>query len=266
MRLSAIARSRTEPFERTLTEFLLERLVVRLTSSKKIAAVLVFKGGYVSKRAYASPSYTTDLDALLQVGLVSSLTKNIIECVEKNFDDGTWFRFEETQDLQTQGEYPGVRFIFRAGLGAVLSDLKKAQVINFDMGTGDFVEVVSSELQSMLEQKPIGWNVYSKEVIVAEKLHSFLSRPLGNSRSKDLYDLKHFLPHCDKEALAAAIRGTFAARRTELPKNLLRDFSSIRTENLKSGWQSAIVNLESVGSFDEVFKEVVGLLQKAVGS
>ena len=52
-------------------------------------------------------------------------------------NDGVWFRFEGQIDLATQGEYGGIRHSYRAGIGEVLKNLKKAQVINFDLGIGD---------------------------------------------------------------------------------------------------------------------------------
>ena len=100
------------------------------------------------------------------------------------------------------------------------------------------------------------------EVIVAEKLHSFLSRPLANSRSKDLFDLQFYLPQCDVKALTDAVKTTFKARGEELPKNLGVAFESLNTGNLRRGWASAVSGLSDVGSFEEVFQSVVKMLKE----
>jgi hypothetical protein len=39
-------------------------------------------------------------------------------------------------DLTTQGEYGGIRHIYRAGIVEILKNLKKAQVVHFDLGIG----------------------------------------------------------------------------------------------------------------------------------
>lgn len=40
-------------------------------------------------------------------------------------------------DLATQGEYGGIRHTYRAGIGELLKDIKRAQIINLDLGIGD---------------------------------------------------------------------------------------------------------------------------------
>lgn len=261
MRLSTIARNRGMAYEKILTEFLLERLVARLTSSKALGSQFIFKGGYVGRRAYGSPRYTVDVDALLRKGDLSSIQRTVIAAVEQDSDDDTWFRFEETQDLQTQGEYPGVRFVFRSGVGELLKDLRRAQIVNLDIGVGDFVQPVELQFEPILDTQLISWTVYSKEVIVAEKLHSLLSRPIGNSRSKDLFDLMFYLPDCDKEMLVKALAGTYKARGDALPENIAASFNAIHLGTLKIGWASATNDIEQAGSFEDAFKKVEFLLK-----
>ena len=67
-RLSRISKASGVPYLLVLTEFLLERLAVRLVADRNLSQCLVFKGGYVSLRVYNSPRYTVDLDALLLRG------------------------------------------------------------------------------------------------------------------------------------------------------------------------------------------------------
>lgn len=78
MKLSAISKQRNVAYKNVLTEFFLERLLARLISVKELSSALVFKGGYVGRRAYGSPRYTIDLDALLEGHTVSELRATII--------------------------------------------------------------------------------------------------------------------------------------------------------------------------------------------
>lgn len=72
-RLSNLSKKRGVNFLSILTEFLIERLVVRFLSSKELSSLFVFKGGYVGRRTYGSPRYTVDLDALLLEKKISAL-------------------------------------------------------------------------------------------------------------------------------------------------------------------------------------------------
>ena len=105
--------------------------------------------------------------------------------------------------------------------------------------------------------------MYPREVIVAEKLHAFLSRPLDNSRSKDLYDLAFHLPACDHGELRSAASKTFLARDSTLPADVPEKFRSLRTENLRRGWPAATAGLTDAGSFEEAFARVLSLLREA---
>ena len=261
MRLSKISKQRGVPYQNILTEFLLERFLVRLLIESELANSFIFKGGYVGRRVYGSPRYTVDLDALIKGRAINSRRDMIIGAAEKDCEDGAWYRFAGTIDLETQGEYPGLRFEFRSGLGKPLEDLTRAQILHFDIGVGDAVKPLEQQLDPLLAGDSLSWSVYPREVIVAEKLHSFLSRPLENSRSKDLFDLLFHLPNCRADTLRDAVAQTFVARGDPLPKAPATEFRNIRTVNLKRGWVSATSSVRDVASFDKVFSEVIAYLE-----
>jgi hypothetical protein len=119
------------------TIFIIERLVARLIADKELASHLVFKGGFVGLKIYESPRYTVDLDALLLKTNIDQTLERVKHKAESEMNDGVWFRFESQVDLATQGEYGGIRQSYRAAIGEVLKNLKKAQVIHFDLGIGD---------------------------------------------------------------------------------------------------------------------------------
>jgi hypothetical protein len=115
-----------------------------------------------------------DVDALAIKAGVESTLKRARDKAESDLEDGVWFRFEDQVDLATQGEYGGIRQVYRAGIGEVLKNLKKAQVVHFDVGIGDPITPgpLATETPSLLSpHEALSWSVYPVETIIAEKLH-----------------------------------------------------------------------------------------------
>ena len=207
------------PFANIATAFLIERLVARLIANKELRKSLVFKGGFVSMKVYASQRYTIDLDALLLKANIEETLQQTKVAAQLDLDDGVWFKFEEQVDLETQGEYGGFRQVYRAGIGPELKNLKKAQIVNFDLGIGDPVTPgpTRATTTALISGEEISWSVYPIETMVAEKLHALISLGAANSRSKDVYDLSIFLPQAEPKTVAEALEKTFAFRSTDLP-------------------------------------------------
>ncbi len=195
-----------------------------MISNKTLAKNLVFKGGFVGLKIYESPRYTVDLDALLVKSNIESTLELVKEKAELDLNDGVWFRFESQVNLATQGEYGGIRHIYRAGIGEVIKNIKKAQIVHFDLGIGDPITPAPQEaITKALFQKneEICWSVYPIETICAEKLHALISHGDQNSRSKDVHDLAVFLPRTNNKILKEAIQKSFDFRDTEVPSSFL---------------------------------------------
>jgi hypothetical protein len=76
-------------------------------------------------------------------------------------------------------------------------NLKRAQVVHFDVGIGNPITLGPKIIETpllLLPQEHIRWSVYPVEMIIAEKLHALIAHGDINSRSKDIYDLANFLP------------------------------------------------------------------------
>ncbi len=245
------------------TVFIIERLVARLIADKNLANHLVFKGGFVGLKIYESPRYTVDLDALLVKANTDETLKRVKQQAESDLSDGVWFRYESQTDLATQGEYGGIRHSYRAGIGEVLKNLKKAQIIHFDLGLGDPITPGPQKKQtpSLLSgNDDLSWSVYPIETICAEKLHALISHGDQNSRSKDVHDLAVFLPKVDGPILKEALKRCFDFRSTELPKSLHAEIKSINTDWLERGWASAVDSIPNAISFKTAFKKVLNLI------
>ena len=258
-KISNIARTRNTAYINVLTEFLIERLLVRIVSDKNLQEALVFKGGFVSLKIYSSPRYTVDLDAVLKKSNIRQTLARVRKAVEQDFGDAVWFRCESETNLTTQGEYGGIRLLFRSGVGEVLKDLKRAQVLNFDLGIGDPIipAPVQEETQTLLGPDPIHWQVYPIETVIAEKLHALIVRGSDNSRSKDVFDLQLFLPKANGKKLRAALKACFGYRKTELPKNLAAELQKIDLKLLSMGWASATASIKNAPTCEEAFRILV---------
>ena len=247
-------------YENLVTVFLIERLVARLVADKSLAQHLVFKGGFVGLKIYESPRYTVDLDALLVKSNIESTLKLVREKAEYDLVDGVWFRFESQVDLATQGEYGGIRQVYRAGIGEVLKNLKKAQIVHFDLGIGDPITPSPQKKQtpSLLgDNEEISWSVYPIETICAEKLHALISHGDQNSRSKDVHDLAIFLPKADRMVLKEAIKKCFDFRKTDVPTSFLNILKELDTTRLEKGWTSAVASIHEASSFKAMFKTLL---------
>ncbi len=267
-KITDLSKKLNVPFQNVQTAFMIERLVARLVADKNLSKHLVFKGGFVGLRVYNSERYTIDLDALLVKLNIESTLKLTKKNAESDLDDGVWFKFEDQVNLATQGEYGGVRQVYRAGIGEVLKNLDKAQVIHFDLGIGDPVTPGPQKIEvpSLLPKgEEISWSVYPIETICAEKLHALISHGNINSRSKDVHDLSVFLPKADAAILGEALKKCFAFRETELPESFSKAIKAINSTSLQRGWLSATATVPTERDFKEVFDSVarqMALLEK----
>lgn len=263
-KLSKISKSIGIPYQNIATSFLIERLLARLLVNSRLSKSLVFKGGYVGLRVYNADRYTVDLDALIVKADIPTTMKLTAQAVESDIGDGTWFELESQIDLKTQGEYGGVRQAFRAGIGEKPKDIKRSQVINFDVGIGDPVtprpvKIITEEL---IGEDNLSWQVYPVETIIAEKLQTLIVRGHDNSRAKDIFDLHYFLPKADHEVLRTAVINCFKFRESELPANLAEYLSKMDRSMLRRGWRSAVTSLKNPPDFDEAFDSILTELEQ----
>lgn len=266
-KLSNLARNLKVAYPKVLTEFLLERLTARLVADPALASRLIFKGGYVSLRIYDSPRFTIDLDALLTQGSLGELSVAATKAAQIDLGDAVWFRLERTVDLQTQGDYGGLRLVFRSGIGEILPDLRRAQIINLDIGTGDPVipGPVSAETPFLLGGGSLSWRVYPAETTVSEKLHALISRGGDSSRSKDLFDLNLLLPRCDPTMLKRSLVETFRYRGTELPKDIPAFLKGLDLTLLSKGWVTAVADISGKFDFKTEFGAMIEKVWKLIG-
>ena len=263
-KLSQLARAQAKPYDKLLTLFLLERIVSRLVFDPVLAQALVFKGGYVSVRVYDSPRFTVDVDAVLHGLSQEAALQKIKEQMLVQHPDAAWFVFAEEKDLATQNEYGGKRLSYRAGLGEIATNLQRAQLIDIDIGTGDPVTPAPQliETTSVLGDTSLSWQVYPVETILAEKLHSLISRGAANSRAKDVFDTGLLLPKADVKTLHAALQATFKYRGDALPNDIAAILEELDTTLLEKGWKSAAGYIAGAGDLKTTLEKIVSWFRK----
>ena len=262
--LFSIATEKKIAFQNLQIMFLLEKMVARLTKVDKLFNKIIFKGGYVGLRVFNSPRYTIDLDALVINSDIKEIKDRIVTAIESDNNDGAWFKYEKEANLLTLGEYGGSRLYFRCGIGNIPVKYHKSQSIHFDLGVGDAVvpAPVKDTIHTLVDDDLLSWMVYTIESSTAEKLHTLIIRGSDNSRSKDVFDLYHFLPQCNLTILNKALSATFSARGDKLPNSIANTISKIDRELLGKGWKSATAGLTEKVSLDEAFYQIIKFCEK----
>lgn len=258
-KLLQIATKENISYQNIQTIFLLERMVARLTKNKELFNKIIFKGGYVGQRVYNSPRHTIDLDALIKNAKINEIRISIIDAIENNINDGTWFKYEKNTDLITLGEYGGTRLYFRCGIGEIPIKHKKSQSIHFDIACGDVVipKPVKNAIYALIDENIFSWMTYTIESTIAEKLHTLIIRGSDNSRSKDVFDLYNFLPKCDISVLKTALFATFSSRGDSFPVDITPLIIKINRDLLEMGWKNATAGLVQKVNFDDAFELIL---------
>jgi predicted nucleotidyltransferase component of viral defense system len=103
--------------------------------------------------------------------------------------------------------------------------------LQIDIGYGDAIvpEAIDSHYPTLLIGAPVPRiRVYSRETVIAEKLHAMISLDEANTRFKDFYDLFMLSEHFSfsLNTLCSSVQHTFERRRTMLPQSAPRPMTT----------------------------------------
>jgi predicted nucleotidyltransferase component of viral defense system len=219
-RLLNLSREREEEFHGLLTRYALERLLYRLGHAG-FRDQFVLKGAMLFSLWSDKPYRPTrDLDLH---GRGNSAVAHVEEafreiCRAHVEEDGMQFLPDTVVGtrIREDQEYDGVRVQLTARLAGATIHLQ------IDIGFGDVITPGPDEVEypTLLDFPPPRLQAYPRETVIAEKFQAIVNLGIANSRMKDFYDLwvlaRSF--SFDGELLCAAIRATFARRRTPLPQ------------------------------------------------
>lgn len=201
-------------------QYAFERLLYRLSVSAHVDE-FVLKGAMLFTAWTGKEQRTTrDLD-FLAYGAPDPeiLAERLGELcrLPVDTDDGLCFEADSiaVSVIGEQRNYTGVH----ASLNAILSTARiKLQI---DVGFGDVVTPAAVRIAfPVLLDFPAPWiRAYTRESVVAEKLHAMVVLGLANSRMKDFYDALVIVEQfsIEHDTLAMAIKRTFDNRKTAIP-------------------------------------------------
>lgn len=175
------------PAQLVMQNYMLERLLERISLSK-YKNNFILKGGFLISAIVGIDSRTTmDLDATIKGFDLSKETINNMfnDICNMDLKDNICFKILNLEDIREKDDYPGVR----VKLHALYLPLKVP--ISVDITTGDKItpKEINYKLSSLFEDREIEVLAYNLETILAEKLETILSRGIVNTRARDYYDV-----------------------------------------------------------------------------
>lgn len=265
-RLRDLARTRHEDFDYVLRQYVMQRLLYRLSCSD-YAEQFLLKGAllfWVWNEDFHRP--TRDID-LLSFGDndVPHLVDVFRQIVSVDNDDGLVFDVDSVTgiEIKEDADYPGVRLT-----GFV--NLAKARIpFQIDIGYGDAVspEPEEAQLPSFLDFPSPQLRVYPVYVVIAEKFQAMVMLGIANSRMKDFYDIKTIAStmELDGQILFDAVKATFERRKTDIVTEPLYVFSDgFKQDKDKQTQWAAFLNkngLEKGSNFSDIVGEIQYFLE-----
>lgn len=220
MQLKALIRNRAKeesvPPQLIMQNYLLERLLERISLSPWREHIVVKGGMLISSLIGVDKRSTKDLDTTVR-GLElthENAEAAFREIVSINADDDFNFEFLRTEDIRETDDYPGLRV-------HLIANYEKISVpVTIDVTTGDKItpEAIEYSYSLMFDNRSIPLMAYPLETVLAEKLETVISRDVGNTRPRDYYDL-HMLwttrrSEISMKTLSAALEATAKKRGT----------------------------------------------------
>ncbi|MCP4140539.1 MAG: nucleotidyl transferase AbiEii/AbiGii toxin family protein [Chloroflexi bacterium] len=263
-RIKKLASENNIPAQAVLQNFMLERLLERISQSTH-KDKLILKGGMLIASLVGVHSRTTmDMDTTLKSHPLSeeALRQTLSEICAIELDDGVIFSLKELKDIRDTDDYGGYRAAINAQYETINTPLK------IDITVGDKVtpEAIEYAFPSIFEEKNIAVWAYNIETVLAEKAETILRRGIFNTRSRDFYDIYILskTQRIDKELFIIALNAT-AKHRSSLSaiEKKAETLKALQDDTLlKERWERYCKdNYYAKGiSFDEVIEALEKLL------
>lgn len=202
------------PAQMMMQNYLLERLLERLSKSPWRDRVVVKGGMLISSLVGVASRTTMDLDTTVRGFDLTHETAEAVfrEIIAVEADDDWGFEFVRTEDIRETDDYPGIRV-------HLLADYAPMSVpVTVDVTTGDRItpDAIEYEYRLLFDDGSIVLMTYTLETILAEKLETVISRGVNSTRPRDYYDI-HILwrlreSDCDIPTLRNALAATCEKR------------------------------------------------------
>lgn len=182
-----LAKDNSIQAEIILRNFMLERLLERISLSEYSDKFILKGGMLVAAMVGIDTRSTMDMDATIKGITLSEeeLEKALNVILAVPVDDGVTMRLSGFENIQDASEYPGIRISIEAILD------KTKQTIKVDITTGDMITPREMEyyFRLLFDDRSIRILAYNLETVLAEKLETILSRSTASTRMRDYYDV-----------------------------------------------------------------------------
>ena len=229
MQLKAIIRNRAKaegvPSQLVMQNYLIERLLERISLSPWRDYIIVKGGMLISSLVGVDKRSTKDLDTTVRGFPLTheNAERAFREIAAVEVDDDFTFEFVRTEDIRETDDYPGIRVHLLANYE------KMASPVTVDVTTGDKItpEAIEYSYPLLFDDRSIAIMSYPLATTLAEKLETVISRSVANTRPRDYYDLRMLWlargAEVDPEVLGDALTATAEKRGTLAAMGNYRD-------------------------------------------
>lgn len=265
-----IAKEKHISAQLVMQNFMLERLLERISASK-YQRNFILKGGFlIAAMVGLDTRATMDMDATIKGLPINEQTvREMFEEICKiEINDDVTFSFRSIGEIREGDEYTGYRVSLSANYPPMAVPLK------LDITTGDKItpKEIEYQFKLLLEDRNISVLAYNLETIMAEKLETVISRGDQNTRPRDYYDIyiltKLQYSNIEPGALKAALEATTEKRgSSEVVKAYRKIMNTVRnSEIMQKQWDNYQKDFEYATdiAFVDVCDAVVQLVESII--
>mgnify|MGYP000875370853 FL=1 len=185
--ISKIAKEKHIPAQLVMQNYMLERLLERISRSKYQGNFILKGGLLIASMVGLHSRATMDMDATIRNHPVNenSIKTMFEEIVSIPIDDDISFSFQGVGEIRKNDAYGGYRISLTANFPPMRVPLK------LDITTGDKItpKAIEYSYPMMFSDGTLEIFAYNLETILAEKLETVISRGDQNTRPRDFYDI-----------------------------------------------------------------------------
>lgn len=266
-RLMNVSRAKGTPFDVTLIQYTLERILYRLSVSPHRNRFILKGGMLLTTWIDDDARFTRDLDLLGHGEASEDAIRGVFaDLFAISAEDGLKFQTGDVAvtPIREEMEYGGFRL-------KTVAMLDRTRIpVTIDVGYGDVVTPAARDIDyPVLLDMPLPHiRSYPPETVVAEKFQAIVTLGMANTRMKDYYDLWILgkTTEFDVAALAQAIAATFLRRKTAVPAQppvgLTREFA---TDDAKIRQWRAYLDSLGVGEIElqSAIDQIIALVMPA---
>lgn len=262
-RINNIAKSKNVNANHLLQNFMMERLLERISVSN-YRDNFILKGGFlIASIVGVDLRSTLDMDTTIKGIQVDRVTIEsiITEILSLEVNDNVTFKFKDIKSIHDVSDYDDFRVSVEGYFFSIKVNMK------IDITTGDLIipKEIEYSYKLMFEDRNICIKAYNLNTILAEKIESILSRNIANTRARDYYDVFRLWTlqrdDIDSDALKHAIQKKAEERGTltyiENHDKYLGDIEG--SEDLHAIWKSYSIKFTYAQGIE--FDEIINIIR-----